>query len=322
MPQNILIIGATGVIGTPITKAILEAKSHFGRIAILTSAKTVVEKVYDIAALESHGADIITGSLDDETAVKTAYKGIDTVVSCLGRGAIEKQIPLIQWASETNVTRFFPSEYGTDIEYGPSSAKEPPHQAKLKVRAYMKTVKNLEHTYLVTGPYSDLFFGPFKAKPELGSFDAVAKKAVLLGTGKELISFTAMADVGKFVVAALLHPDVSKNATLIVNSFTTTTEEVLEEYEKQTKSKWEVSYTSLEKLKEMEEQAYAQNSPLAALHTLRRIWTEGGTLYTFRDNELLGDVETETVAEQVRQNIEKQTRDQAGANPLRRLSSM
>jgi hypothetical protein len=115
------------------------------------------------------------------------------VISCVGRNAILAQIPLIQWASETNVTRFFPSEYGTDIEYSPASAHEKPHQLKLKVRAHAKTVKNLEFTYLVTGPYSDLYFGK-TVRPEIGAFDVRAKKAVLLGDGKGRVSFTAMAE--------------------------------------------------------------------------------------------------------------------------------
>ena len=57
----------------------------------------------------------------------------------------------------------------------------------------MKTVQNLEYTYLVTGPYSDLFFGK-TMKPEAGTFDVKAKKAVLLGDGKGKVSFTAMAE--------------------------------------------------------------------------------------------------------------------------------
>jgi hypothetical protein len=38
--------------------------------------------------------------------------GIDTVMACVGRNAIDKQISLIKWAIESGVTRFFPSEYG------------------------------------------------------------------------------------------------------------------------------------------------------------------------------------------------------------------
>jgi hypothetical protein len=116
----------------------------------------------------------------------------------VGREAISKQIPLIKWAAECKIRRFYASEYGTDIEYWPEkSAYEPPHQLKLKVRAAMTEVRkwsDIEYTYLVTGPYSDLYFGPFTSQPELGSFNVKEKKAVLLGTGDEEVSFTAMAE--------------------------------------------------------------------------------------------------------------------------------
>ena len=90
------------------------------------------------------------------------------------------------------VKRFFPSEYGTDIEYGPNSKNEKPHQLKLKVRKYIHdNVRKLQYTYLVTGPYADLYIG--KTKDENGgSFDVLGKKATLLGTGKERISLTTM----------------------------------------------------------------------------------------------------------------------------------
>ena len=159
---------------------------------MLTSEKTVVEKVQDICALESWGVEVFVGRLEDEKRVKEAYKGIDTIVSCVGRAGIEKQIPLITWAEECGVRRFYASEYGTDIEYWPESAMEPPHQLKLKVRAHMQKCERLEYTYLITGPYSDLYFGPMKGRPEMGSFDAVSRRAVLLGDGEGPVSFTSM----------------------------------------------------------------------------------------------------------------------------------
>jgi FlaA1/EpsC-like NDP-sugar epimerase len=76
MPQNVLIIGATGVIGSSITAAIVNEKSKFGRIRILTSEKTVGEKVQEIAALRDNGVEIKTGSLESEADVKAAYEGM------------------------------------------------------------------------------------------------------------------------------------------------------------------------------------------------------------------------------------------------------
>lgn len=111
------------------------------------------------------------------------------------------------------------------------------------------------------------------------------------------------ASVGKLLVAALQHLAASKNKALIVNSFTTTPDEILTEFEKQTGTKWKVEYTNLQKLKELEEQAWKEQDPMATVFTLRRIWTEGSTLYGRRDNELIGDPPMETMADQVRQAI-------------------
>jgi len=160
MPQNILIIGATGLIGKYITTEIIKAKASFGRIIVFTSENTIHKKSSQINELKHSGIEILVGDITKEQEVKRAYQGlpvclfpnqvnslmadIDTVVSCVGRTVISQQIPLIQWAAESSVTRFFPSEYGTDIEYSPESATEKPHQQKLNVRRYMATVKNLE----------------------------------------------------------------------------------------------------------------------------------------------------------------------------------
>lgn len=317
-PHNIMILGATGTIGTYITRAIVDANSqgHFGQISIYTSERTIVEKVQDICALESMGVEIFVGSLDDERRFKDACRGVDTIVSCLGRNAIEKQIPIITWAEESGVNRFFASEYGTDIEYFPESQHEPPHQMKLKVRAHIKRMKKIEHTYLVTGPYSDLYFGAMKEAPHAGSFDVQAAQAHLLGDGDMPVSFTAMNDVGKFVVAALINYITSRNQTLIVHSFTATPNEILQEHEAQTGQSWRKSYTDIKTIKNMEKEAYQIYSPLATVLTLRRIWTEGGTLHKFYDDSLLGFVETETLEEQVRLNIAKQTGRVPGSTSL------
>ncbi|KAG0646407.1 Isoflavone reductase [Hyphodiscus hymeniophilus] len=311
MSPRILIIGATGVIGKPITAEILAAKSSFDRVAVLTSSNTIKTKTDEVKALKEQGVDVLEGDLTVESDVKRAYEGIDTVVSCVGRGAILTQLDLIKWASETpSVTHFFPSEFGTDIEHNAASPNEKPHQLKLQVRKYAKTVPKdkLHFTYLVTGPYSDGFFGN-SGKDEMGTFDVKAKRAVLLATGNEKVALIAMADVGKLVVACIQQPLESQDKILIVNSFTATPNEILAEFEKQTGAKWTVSYVSLEDLKKFETQAWESGAPYATAMTLRRIWTEGGTLYNKpRDNGLVGDPEMETLADQVRQAIEKQTK--------------
>lgn len=243
----------------------------------------------------------------------------------MGRNVISEQINLIKLAeSKPCVKRFFPSEYGTDIEYCSASAAEKPHQQKLQVRNYIKTsIKRLSYTYLVTGPYADLYLAAMPNQPQVGSFDVESRTAVLLGDESSKVSFTTMTEydmiwffygfdksltcffsVGKLLVAAIRHPRESHNKALKVNSFTATPKEIIEEFEKQTGSAWNVSYNSLEVLKKLEQEAWRDNNPIAGLYTLRRIWTEGGTLYDKVDNEVIGAVEMESFSTAVQKAVE------------------
>lgn len=309
--KNILIFGGTGVIGKFITQGLLNANPSFDRVAIFTSASTAQNKTALLEPWKQQGLEIIVGDITSDSDVLSAYKGFDTVVSAVGRNVIGEQINLLKLAEQTeNIVRFFPSEYGTDIEYSAASASEKPHQQKLKVRKYIReSVKRLEYTYLVTGPYADLYVGALSAAPDAGSFDVEAKKAVLLGDGEGNISLTTMADVGKLLVAALRHPEASRNAALKVNSYTTTPAAILAEFEKQTGGEWEVRYTGLEELKRKEKRAWEEGKPLATVYTLRRIWTEGGTLYERRDNEKigLGEGDMETLEESVAQAVKERS---------------
>jgi len=221
--------------------------------------------------------------------------GIDTVISAAGRPIIAQQITWINAALRApSVKRFFPSEYGTDVEYDESSKNEVPHQQKLKVRAKLreqeKEGKGLEYTFVVTGPFA---YGYLAAGTErLGGFNVKEKKAVVLGDGKGRVSLTTDPDVGKLVVAALLHPEAAKNRALRVNSFTTTPLDIVAEFEKQIGGeKWEVEYVSFEKIRELEKKAHEESNPWAVVFTLRRIWGEGGTLYEKRDNWVIGKEE-------------------------------
>lgn len=296
--SNILIFGATGFIGTYITEKILAAQPSFRSVTIFTSPATVESKAELLEGWKQRGnVSVITGSADSELDVKAAYKDkqIDTVVCAFGRGAIAKQIELIRWADETEgqVRWFFPSEYGTDIEYGPQSKDEKPHQQKLKVRNFIREqVKNLKVTYVVTGPYFESWAKGAMPGVACSQFDPDKKEAVLIEDGEGRIGFTTMPDVGKLVVAALQHPEGATaqglDTALKVHSFEVTSKQVLAEYEKQTGVAWKVDYVSLDRVREEEQRLWAEGHAKATVVTLRRIWAEGGTLYEKTDNEAIG----------------------------------
>jgi len=218
-PTNILIFGATGVIGKPIVDELINEKASFRRIAIFTSQGAVTSKADVIRRFEESGVEVFVGDLSDHEYTRHVLEGtrpcsplpwnqdgkstspsplepFDSIISAVGRTAISLQIELLRLAEAVEtVKRFFPSEYGTDIEFDATSASEPPHQQKLKVRAFINSfIKRLECTYLVTGPYSDLFLSKMSAAPRMGSFDVQAKHATLLYQGEDPISFTSISE--------------------------------------------------------------------------------------------------------------------------------
>lgn len=84
------------------------------------------------------------------------------------------------------------------------------------------------------------------------------------------------------------HPAESFGKALKVQSFVVTPNEVLAEYEKQTGSKWTVTKTPLADIIKLEEQLWSKDDPRKTSVTLRRIWAEGGTLYSKNDNDTIG----------------------------------
>ncbi|KAI6592184.1 hypothetical protein MCOR06_004292 [Pyricularia oryzae] len=281
-PSSILIFGATGKIGLHLTEWILKASPRFSRVSIFTSPSTVAAKAELLFKWETAGASIIIGDLTNPQDIADAYRGVDTVVSAVGRNVIQKQIQLIRLAEESSsVQWFFPSEYGTDVEHGPKSASERPHQDKLAVRKFIRDeVRRLHVVYLVTGPFFDMW-----AK---FLHDQNRKEVQIIGDGEGKIGFCTMPDVGKFLVAALQNPPALTPKALRVQSFITTPNRVLEEFQKQTQTKWNVTPAPLVEFRAMEEKMWERKDPIATPMTLLRIWAEGGTLYDRNDNELLG----------------------------------
>ncbi|RYP74116.1 hypothetical protein DL771_003174 [Monosporascus sp. 5C6A] len=293
IPSNILVIGATGNIGKYITSAILSANPPIAKqVSIFTSPVTASNpsKQELLSSWKSQGLTVIEGDLHNAEQVAKAYEGVDTVVSALGRDGLLEQIELLKLAEASgSVQWFFPSEYGTDIEYDASSTNEKPHQNKLKVRRFIReNIKRVKCTYVVTGPYIDMFLRSVPGGERAGGFDPASNKAVVVGSGNEKVGFTSMRDVGKFVIAALRHPETAKDKALKVQSFVVSPNAIVNEFERQTGTPWTVDHTPIEKLGEWEREAWESGSPVATLFTLRRIWAEGKTLYEKTDNESLG----------------------------------
>jgi hypothetical protein len=192
-------LGRQVSIGKFITNAILSANPSVGHdISILTSAATAsgenAEKEALLSSWKSKGLHVVTGDINNAKDVSKAYEGIDTVVSCLGRNALASQVELLRLAEESSSVKwFFPSEYGTDIEYDASSKDEKPHQNKLKVRDFIRNnIQRVKCTYLVTGPYIEFYLKLLPNLETVGGYDIGSRRAVVIGSGNDAVGFTSM----------------------------------------------------------------------------------------------------------------------------------
>ncbi|KAH6627283.1 hypothetical protein B0J18DRAFT_164677 [Chaetomium sp. MPI-SDFR-AT-0129] len=287
--SKILIFGGTGTIGRYITTALLRSKPAFQQVALFTSPDSAKQKSQQLEKWKSEGLNVIVGDLTSEDDVKAAYHGIDTVISAVGRGGLQHQINLLKLAeSSESVKWFLPSEFGTDIEHNDKSPNERPHQLKLQVRKYIReNLKRVKVTYVVTGPYFDMWVNAGPGLEVAGGFLPDKKKAYVIEDGNGKVGFTTMPDVGKFVAATLKSPTEAFDKALKVQSFIVTPNEVLAEYETQTGAKWEVVKTPLDDIRAFEKKLWDEGEPRATLVTLRRIWAEGGTLYEQNDNAVV-----------------------------------
>ncbi|KAK0653091.1 hypothetical protein B0T16DRAFT_321068 [Cercophora newfieldiana] len=305
-PSKILIFGGTGTIGKYITASVLRAHPPF-HVTLFTSPTTAATKTPLLDHWKSQGLSVITGDVTSPTDVSAAYRGIDTVISAVGRGALQVQIELLRLAEASDSVQWFlPSEYGTDIEHNAKSPNEKPHQLKLKVRKFVREeIRRLKVTYVVTGPYFDMWVNAHPGVERAGGFIPDKKEAYVIEDGEGKVGFCTMWDVGKFVAATLQHPQESFGKALKVQSFVVTPNQVLAEYEKQTGSKFSVTKTPLDEVRRLEAKAWEEGSPVATTFTLRRIWAEGGTLYEKNDNDVVGvkPEDLETVEDGVRKAL-------------------
>ncbi|KAK4121173.1 hypothetical protein N657DRAFT_577997 [Parathielavia appendiculata] len=326
--SKILIFGGTGTIGRYITSAVLRAKPAFQQVVLFTSPNSAQAKAQQLEKWRSEGLSVVVGDLTSEADVKAAYNGVDTVISAVGRGGLQHQIKLLELAEASDSVRWFlPSEFGTDIEHNDKSPDEPPHQLKLQVRKYIReNLRRVKVTYVVTGPYFDMWVDAAPGLEVAGGFVPEKKQAYVIEGGNGRVGFCTMPDVGKFVVATLKSPESSFGKALKVQSFVVTPNEVLAEYERQTGSKWEVTKTPLDDIRAFEAKLWGERDPRATLVTLRRIWVEGGTLYAENDNAVLGvkpeDLDSLEAAAELNAPQDALTCQKKSASTLDRLLSL
>jgi len=203
----ILVVGATGLLGSEVVQLLAEAGHG---IRVLLRPTTDPEKR---RRLESFGnIEIVSGDLKDAGSLNAACRGVGAVVSTASAipprqpdDSIEKvdelgHLALLAAAERASVARF------VFISFAPFAKDFALQRAKRKVEAAL-VASAIDHVIL-----QPTFFTEFWLGPAIG-FDLAGGHARVLGDGNQRVSWISFHDVARFAVAACERPGFS-NAIL------------------------------------------------------------------------------------------------------------
>ena len=202
----ILVVGATGLLGTAVCRALTESKMAVTALVRQTADPAKILK------LEQGGAKLVKGDLKQRASLDVACKGIDAVISTasasFSRQAgdsiqsvdLDGQLSLIDAARAAGVRHFvFVSFPDIPVAFPLQDAK----------RAVERALMASGMSYTILHP---TFFMEVWLNPAVG-FDAANAKAQIFGSGKAPISWISFEDVAKFAVASLSAP-AARNAVI------------------------------------------------------------------------------------------------------------
>lgn len=201
--SKILFIGATGYIGKYIVEA--SAKAGHESFALLREATlSNPAKAPTVEKFKSLGVKVVHGDLYDHESLVKAIKQVDVVISTVGAAQLADQDKIIAAIKEAgNVKRFFPSEFGNDVDR--TNAVEPAKTAfatKAKIRRAIEA-EGIPYTYVSSNFFAGYFL-PTLAQP--GATAPPRDKVVILGDGNPKAIFNKEEDIGTYTIRAVDDP--------------------------------------------------------------------------------------------------------------------
>ncbi|KAL1297269.1 hypothetical protein AAFC00_004828 [Neodothiora populina] len=200
--QTVAIAGATGNLGPSVLNALAAAGTF--KITVLSRKATIPN-------LPS-GVTVAQVDYSSHSSLVSALKGHDALVSVISD--FDSQPALIDAAIEAGVSRFIPSEFGSDSFGNENARKLPVFGGKVKTQEYLASKKDqISYSFVINGAFLDwgIMVG-FVISPK----DEAENK--IYDDGDRKRSMTLLSDVGKAVVGVLNHPEETKNKALYIQS--------------------------------------------------------------------------------------------------------
>jgi uncharacterized protein YbjT (DUF2867 family) len=205
----ILVVGATGVVGTEICHLLTAGGKPVRAMVRETSDADKIDH------LKQLGADIVHGDLRQSATVEPAMAGVTAVVTTVSsmpfayvagendiqRVDLDGMIGLIDGAKKAGVQHFVYTSFSKQMDLG-----FPLSNAKRAVEQHLQA-SGMDYTILRPS-----FFMEVWLTPAVG-FDAANATVQICGDGTRPVSYVSYVDVARFAVACLENP-AARNAVL------------------------------------------------------------------------------------------------------------
>ncbi|EPS38445.1 hypothetical protein H072_7803 [Dactylellina haptotyla CBS 200.50] len=237
--KSVLLIGASGNLGTPILQAL---------IADPGIDVTILSRESSTSTFPA-GVPVKKADYNSHDSLVAAFKGHEVIVSNVATLAAGDQVKFVEAAVDAGVKRFYPTEFGSI-----ASSDDPKlvtewwdrvgFHGKYEVYLRLKELSDagkIEWTLITNGPFFDwgLHAGFLGLKLK-------EKKITIYGSGNQLIATTNLAHIAKATAWTITHPEETKNKAVRFYSYKVSQNQVLEIVEKITGTKWAVERISIE----------------------------------------------------------------------------
>jgi nucleoside-diphosphate-sugar epimerase len=281
---QVALAGATGNLGRPILKALLDA--NFG--------VTVLSRIGGNSSKLPQHPNLTTKEVDFTSVhcLTPALQGVEVVISCLATLAIGVQSPLIDASVAAGVRRFIPAEFGMDSQ-NPLAMRLPVCRPKVETQKYLQEMsaenKGFSWSAIANGMFLDWGMS-------MGIIVNLAKHTATLYNGGDVpFSATTLADVAKAVLGIIRNQVETANRVVYIHSAVVTQNKLIQYAKHKDGRVWNTTVKSTEdvlqeSLKELEKGAGADVEGAMLGFCICGMWDTkyGCDLSGHLDNERLG----------------------------------
>ncbi len=202
MVTNVLVAGATGMLGNRIAAHLLDQTDVSVGLLLRDAVPSDPDKAQAVDALVGRGATVVLGDVTDPSSLDAATAGVDVVVSALQGGPdiiVDGQVALAGAAARNGARRFLPSDFAIDLFSAPEGAP----QFDMRRRADREIdALPLQVVHVLNGAFMDMMLDPGTA----GLIDLAKGTVTLWGTGDEAFDLTTVDDTARFTAKVATDP--------------------------------------------------------------------------------------------------------------------